>query len=271
LRKSVALSKVGSKEVVLMRWLLLFTAAMTSSLFAQTQPKQPSKPLVLSGTVNLVAAKNGGTIVKFTSQLDDENWSVRNLIDGTVWDGREPQTGTNGWASKDAKFPQEIIFSFRNREVKLINKVVLDPTIPDPTFIGRAARDFEIWVTTDTDPDKANWKLVLIGTLRNEKRRQEFYFLPTEARFVKLRILSNHGSDRYVALGEFEVYEATHGIAVLDQLIARLEQLLADLRRYRDMLAEQGLRAVTESSEQGEKSEEKDEAAKSENQNQPQK
>jgi hypothetical protein len=122
-----------------------------------------------------------------------------------------------------------------------------------------------------TDPDKANWKLVLIGTLRNEKRRQEFYFLPTEARFVKLRILSNHGSDRYVALGEFEVYEATHGIAVLDQLIARLEQLLADLRRYRDMLAEQGLRAVTEGSEQGEKSEEKDEAAKSENQNQPQK
>jgi hypothetical protein len=72
-------------------------------------------------------------------------------------------------------------------------------------------------------------------------------------------------------LGEFEVYEATHGIAVLDQLIARLEQLLADLRRYRDMLAEQGLRAVTESSEQGEKGEEKDEAAKSENQNQPQK
>jgi hypothetical protein len=37
------------------------------------------------------------------------------------------------------------------------------------------------------------------------------------------------------------------------------------------MLAEQGLRAVTESSEQGEKSEEKDEAARSENQNQPQK
>ncbi|MFA0741837.1 MAG: hypothetical protein DFNUSKGM_001954, partial [Candidatus Fervidibacter sacchari] len=68
-----------------------------------------------------------------------------------------------------------------------------------------------------------------------------------------------------------EVYEATHGIAVLDQLIARLEQLLADLRRYRDMLAEQGLRAVTEGSEQGEKSDEKDENAKSESYNQPQK
>jgi len=96
---------------------------------------------------------------------------------------------------------------------------------------------------------------VLIGTLRNEKQRQEFYFIPTEARFVKLRILSNHGSDRYVALGEFEVYEATHGIAVLDQLIARLEQLLVDLKRYRDLLAEQGLRAVTEGSERSEGSE----------------
>jgi hypothetical protein len=137
LRKSVALSKVGSKEVVLMRWLLLFTAAMTSSLLAQTQPKQPSKPLVLSGTVNLVAAKNGGTIVKFTSQLDDENWSVRNLIDGTVWDGREPQTGTNGWASKEAKFPQEIIFAFRNREVKLINKLSLtQPFLIRPSLVG---------------------------------------------------------------------------------------------------------------------------------------
>lgn len=232
-----------------MRWVWLVIGALTSFICAQTQTKQPSKPLVLSGTVNLVAAANGGTIVKFTSQLDEENWSVKNLIDGTVWDGRLPQTGTNGWASKEAKFPQEIIFAFRNREVKLINKVVLDPTIPDPTFIGRAARDFEIWVTTDPDYDKATWKLVLIGTLRNEKQRQEFYFIPTEARFVKLRILSNHGSDRYVALGEFEVYEATHGIAVLDQLIARLEQLLVDLKRYRDLLAEQGLRAVTEGSE----------------------
>ncbi len=232
-----------------MRWVWLVAAALASSALAQT--KQTSKPLVLSGTVNLVAAANGGTIVKFTSQLDEENWSVKNLIDGTVWDGRTPQTGTNGWASKEAKFPQEIVFAFRNREVKLINKVVLDPTIPDPTFIGRAARDFEVWVTTDPDPDKATWKLVLIGTLTNEKKRQEFYFIPTEARFVKLRILSNHGSDRYVALGEFEVYEATHGIAVLDQLIARLEQLLADLKRYRDLLAEQGLRAVTEGSEQG--------------------
>lgn len=240
-----------------MRWVLFGVAAFTGFLFAQTQPKQPSKPLVLSGTVNLVAARNGGTIVKFTSQLDEENWSVRNLIDGTVWDGREPQTGTNGWASKEAKFPQEIVFAFRNREVKLINKVVIDPTIPDPTFIGRAARDFEIWVTTDSNPETANWKLVLIGTLRNEKRRQEFYFLPTEARFVKLRIMSNHGSDRYVALGEFEVYEATHGIAVLDQLIARFEQLLADLKRYRDILAEQGLKAVTEGSEQSDESEEK--------------
>ncbi len=234
-----------------MRWAWLAIAALTGIIYAQSQTKQPSKPLVLSGTVNLVAASNGGIIIKFTSQLDEENWSVKNLIDGTVWDGRMPKTGTNGWASKEAKFPQEIIFAFRNREVKLVNKVVLDPTIPDPTFIGRAARDFEIWVTTDTDPDKATWKLVLIGTLRNEKQRQEFHFIPAEARFVKLRILSNHGSDRYAALGEFEVYEATHGIAVLDQLIARLEQLLVDLKRYRDLLAEQGLRAVTEGSEQG--------------------
>ncbi|MCX7643005.1 MAG: SUN domain-containing protein [Armatimonadetes bacterium] len=248
-----------------MRLVFLAIATLTSFVCAQTQTKQASKPLVLSGTVNLVAATNGGTIVKFTSQLDEESWSVRNLIDGTVWDGRLPQTGTNGWASKDAKFPQEIVFAFRNREIRLINKVVLDPTIPDPTFIGRATRDFEIWVTTDHDPDKATWKLVLIGTLRNEKRRQEFFFIPSEARFVKLRILSNHGSDRYVALGEFEVYEATHGIAVLDQLIARLEQLLVDLKRYRDLLAEQGLRAVTEGSEKGQTEESENQRSESQN------
>ncbi|MFA0750088.1 MAG: hypothetical protein SLRJCFUN_000491, partial [Candidatus Fervidibacter sp.] len=155
-----------------MRWSLLLGLTLWATMgWGQSSSSQPSKPLVLSGTVNLVAAANGGSIVKFTSQLDDDAWSVRNLIDGKVWDGRPPQTGSNGWASKDAKFPQEIVFAFRNREVKLINKVVLDTTIPDPTFVGRAARDFEIWVTTDPDPEKATWKLVLIGTLRNEKQR----------------------------------------------------------------------------------------------------
>lgn len=233
------------------RWgislLLLGTGMVAWGQGQPTSAKPPVKPLILSGTVNLVAAANGGTIVKFTSQLNDSDWGARNLIDGTVWDGREPKTGSNGWASKDATFPQEIIFAFRNRELRLINKILIDPTIPDPTFIGRAARDFELWVSTES-PD-SGWKLVLIGTLRNEKQRQEFFFTPVEARFVKLRLMSNHGSDRYVALGEFEVYEAAQGIAVLDQLIARLEQLLADLKRYRDQLAEQGLRAVTEGAE----------------------
>lgn len=225
------------------------TVIVMTVVFVMTAPAQkPQKmTLFLSGTVNLVAAANGGTIVKVTSQLDEKYWRAENLIDGTVWDGRRPRRGSNGWASQAAKFPQEIIFSFRNRSLKLINKVVLDPTIPDPIWIGRAARDFEIWVSKESP--KGPWKLVLIGTLRNEKRPQEFFFTPVEARYVKLRILSNHGSDRYVALGEFEVYEATQGIAVLDQLIARLEQLLADLKRYRDRLAEQGLQAVIEGPE----------------------
>ncbi|MCS7223769.1 MAG: discoidin domain-containing protein [Armatimonadetes bacterium] len=213
-------------------------------------PVTSSKPVILSGTVNLVGRANGGTVVSFTSQFDDENWTAANLIDGTVWDGRQPRTGSNGWASKNAKGPHEIVFAFKGRETKLINKVVLDPTIPDPVFIGRAARDFEVWVSTQTQDGP--WKLVLVGTLRNEKKRQEFYFSPAEARFVKLRILRNHGSDLYMALGEFEVYEAAHGIASLDQLIARLEQLLIDLKKYRDQLAEQGLLAVTATASPGE-------------------
>ncbi len=108
------------------RWeiglLLLGTVTVA---WGQGQPpsaKPTAKPLILSGTVNLVAAANGGTIVKFTSQLDDSDWGARNLIDGKVWDGREPKTGSNGWASKDARFPQEITFAFRNREIKLINR-----------------------------------------------------------------------------------------------------------------------------------------------------
>ncbi len=218
-------------------------------LWAQQAPVSlpPGKPLVLSGTVNLVARANGGAIVSFTSQFDDAHWVATNLIDGVVWDGRPPQRGSNGWASKDAKGPQEIVFAFKGTELKLINKVVLDPTIPDPVFIGRAARDFEVWVATEGP--EGPWKLVLVGTLRNEKRRQEFYFSPVEARFIKLRVLRNHGSDLYMALGEFEVYEAASGIATLDQLIARLEQLLADLKKYRDQLAEQGLLSLTKGSE----------------------
>jgi len=228
------------KVLMLMMRVGAFSMAFVCSQFcfsfaawAQEAAKKP--PLVLSSETNLVAAANGGSVVYFSSQLDEEYWKVTNLIDGG--------TESNGWMSKKPLvFPQDIVFAFKDKSVKLINKVVIDPSTPDTPLVGRWINAFEIHVSTESA--EGPYKRVMSGAVRNERGKQEFLFNPVEARYVKLRILSNHGSDAYVSLGEVEVYEAIPGASVLYQLIARLEQLFVDLKRYRDILAERGIKGA---------------------------
>ena len=72
------------------------------------------------------------------------------------------------------------------------------------------------------------------GRLMNRPVSQTFDFPPVECRYLKVQILSNWFSDQFVELGEVEVYEALATGDTLDQLIIRLENLLTDLKRYRD-------------------------------------
>ncbi len=196
-----------------------------------------------AGSTNLLLAANGGKIVAFSSQLLDEygkpvpQWQAANLIDGKYVTGSYRPADSHGWSSNappSPTNPQWIIFALPGDPVqtRLIGRIVIDPTTPDSPLIGRYAKDFELYVSATT-PD-GPWALVKRGQLLNKPIKQTFDFLPVEARYLRLVITSNWGSDRYVELGEVECYEAIAGDDALDGLIVRLESLLQDLKRYRD-------------------------------------
>lgn len=196
-----------------------------------------------AGSTNLLLAANGGRIVAFSSQMLDENkqpvpqWQVANLIDGQYVTGTYRPANSHGWSSNVPpvpNYPQWILFALPGDPVqtRLISRLVIDPTTIEPTLIGRGVRDFELYVSSTTQDGP--WALVKRGQLLNKPMRQTFDFLPCEARYLRLAIITNWGSDRYVQMGEVECYEAIAGEDALDQLIVRLESLLTDLKRYRD-------------------------------------
>jgi hypothetical protein len=194
-----------------------------------------------AGSTNLLLAANGGRILSFSSQMLDENkqpvpqWQVTNLIDGQYVTGTYRPANSHGWSSNATPkqvAPEWVMFSFANEQTRLISRVVLDPTTIDPPLIGRGAKDFELYASATTKDGP--WALVKRGQLLNKPLKQTFDFLPVEARYLRLSITSNWGSDRYVELGEVECYEAIAGNDALDQLIVRMESLLGDLKRYRD-------------------------------------
>jgi len=208
----------------------------------------------VAGATNLVSAENGGRVVDYSSEALDENrkvnpkWQVTNLIDGKFVTGTHTPADSYGWRSQGVpspESPQYVIFAFADDKPRLISRVVCDPTTADPEFLGRWAKDMRISVCTTDKPD-GPYKTVGTYLLVRRGIKQTFDFLPVEARFVKLEITGNWGSDLCVEMGEFEVYEAIVGDDVLDQLIMRLMALLEDLKRYRDSQRYQQAQATTE-------------------------
>ncbi len=218
-----------------LRWLVVCWA-LTAVALASAQ----GIPTV-AGATNLVAASNGGMIVDFSSRALDEHrqplpkWDVTNLIDELHATTNYTPANSYGWRSAGVPTPtapEWIVFAFAGEKTRLISRVVIDPTTDDPDFLGRWAKDFRILVSTTSKAGP--WKLVGTHVLMRTPIPQTFDFAPTEARYVKIEITSNWGSDYCVELGEVEVYEAIVGDDALDQLIGRLESLLLDLKRYRD-------------------------------------
>lgn len=195
----------------------------------------------VSGARNLVAAANGGRVVAFSSQALDENdqpikqWQAANLIDEKYVTGTHTPADSFGWRSVGVPTPEApefVVFAFANDQLRLINRVVCNPTTDDPEWLGRWAKDIRILVST-TEPD-GPYRVVGTHVLVRKGIQQTFEIGPVEAKYVKLEITGNWGSDYCVELGEFEVYEAIVGDDALDQLIMRLTSLLEDLKRYRD-------------------------------------
>ncbi len=205
-----------------------------------TVPLYASNAISAGGT-NLAAAENGGRIVAFSGQAVDENgkvmpeWQVTNLIDGKHVLGNYTPADSYGWSSQHApseETPEWIVFAFAQDQTRLLRRIVIDPATDDPLFIGRWVRDVELQVSTTTP--EGPYKTVGRFLVVNRPIEQHFDFLPVEARYIRLVITSNHGSDKCVEMGEVEIYEAIVGDSALDDVIVRLENLLQELKQLRD-------------------------------------
>ncbi len=221
------------------QWLALFVLILGVELIATSLPAAAAP--AVAGATNLAATANGGRIVAYSSQARDENgqimpeWQATNLIDGHYVVGNFIPAGSYGWSSQTVpseEYPEWIIFAFEGERPRLIGRIVIDPTTADPLVIGRWARNITVAVSTAT-PD-GPYQPVGRFLVVNKPIKQAFDFPATEAKYVRLLITSNHGSDKCVELGEVEIYEAIVAQSSLDQLIVRLENLLTDLKKYRD-------------------------------------
>ena len=189
----------------------------------------------------MAAAENSGRIVAFSSQAVDENgkvmpeWQVSNLIDGKHVLGNYTPADSYGWSSQHTpseESPEWVVLAFAKDQTRLLRRIVIDPATDDPLFIGRWVRDIELQVSTTTP--EGPYKTVGRFLVVNKPIKQHFDFLPVEARYIRLVITSNHGSDKCVEMGEVEIYEAIVGDSALDDVIIRLENLLQELKRFRD-------------------------------------
>jgi hypothetical protein len=182
---------------------------------------------------NIAAAANGGHIVSATSTFEDSaDWNANNLIDGKVFDVAS-NSGSMGWSSNkyDPITMDSVTLAFADDQTKRIGKIVLNPTAAVPP--ERWAKDIEVQVSKTTADGP--YRTAALLTLRREAKPQAFLILPTEAKYVRLLFRSNQGSDRAVALGEVEMYEAIPQTDSIGQLIARLEGAITELKQYREL------------------------------------
>jgi hypothetical protein len=161
---------------------------------AGTVAAEPMRP---SHAGNLVAAKNGGRIVDYSSQDALGNWPAEQLIDG------EKDT-TTGWSSDSVDGLQYVTFAFGGDQLHRVDRVVLNPY--SDQYQEDWIQDFELWGSDTTSDVDAMQEL---GSFRLEQmgEDQTFTFQPVELRYIALVPTSNYGGTEY-ALNEFEVYEA---------------------------------------------------------------
>lgn len=166
------------------------TAAL-GSVVAATAWLMPGLP---SGEErNLVAARSGAQVIKYTSQRGGE-WRAEKLID--------EQITAAGWASADSSMPQEIIF--RLPALTRFNTFVFNLASDAPD--SQWAKNVSIYAA-DPFPTMGGWKLVAHFELTKNAEEQVFTTASVDARFVRLVITSAQLPDApHVSLNEFKMF-----------------------------------------------------------------
>lgn len=105
------------------------------------------------------------------------------------------------WCSKQySKFP--FVFVSELTEVFVLEKLFFN-NYTERSYKGISAKEVLVEVST-TSPEN-DFQMVGKYTL-NENQIHEFKIPPTDARWIKISILSNYGNSEYTELAEFEAY-----------------------------------------------------------------
>jgi hypothetical protein len=174
----------------------------------KAEPPQPPATLT---DVNVIAADMGGAVEELTGNYGPGR-AGRRLIDGlpdTVWTAPADWSPNMMFGSENfVKYPQEVVLSFYERQPALVGAVTFVP--PDAPTVdvvdaSTAPADVEVWASMDIGPE--HFHRVAAAILEAKPGEQTVTFPATEARFLKLRVLSG-ASPRVVEIAELRVLEA---------------------------------------------------------------
>jgi hypothetical protein len=189
------------------------TAATTpAELPAEIPPAPPLPPATLTD-VNLIDPDMGGAVEEMPGVYGPGLDNGRRLIDGQndpTW--RAPADWwPGGMFNQDywTKYPVDIVFSFFERKPALVGGVTFAlpdaPTVQVQDDPSTAPVDVEVW--TSMDGVTKGFSRVAAAKLEQRGGEQTVTFPATEARFVKLRLLSG-ATKRVVEIGELRVLES---------------------------------------------------------------
>ena len=120
---------------------------------------------------------------------------------------------TTVWASSSPVFPQELVFAFAGRDTVLVAGLSITFPRPgtDPGWGGPNdgkvwAKDVEVW--TSNEGPAAGFTKATAAVLPMASGTHAIAIAsPVRARFIKLVVLSNHGSTRYAVIADVAVRE----------------------------------------------------------------
>lgn len=139
--------------------------------------------------LNIAAAGNGGSVVRFDEPSSDAAW----LLDGT----------SRGWHTDSATRKAELVLAFRDDREALIERITIDPQSNHPG--NTRARSGKIFLSNKTPLEGFE----AAGEFQIEKDGREVSVpVGRSARFVKLVITDNQGG-KNTSLGEVRIIEGT--------------------------------------------------------------
>ena len=172
----------------------------------------PLPPATLTD-VNLIDPDMGGAVEAVPGVYGPGLDNGRRLIDGQA----EPtwRAPANWWPGGMynpiywTQYPQDLVFSFFERKPALVGAVTLvlpdAPTVPVQDDPSTAPADVEVWISMDGIAE--GFSRVAAATLDPKGGEQTVTFPATEARFVKLRLLSG-ATKRVVEIRELRILES---------------------------------------------------------------